>query len=112
MPSRHTALWTVPLLISLAAWNRWFLFRIDRATAAETVERCMKMILLPFEKDAGRYRLTLGSGPALLGLTTAPLLGVILTLRGNPKHKKVALLRALLAKSFRPVFPRLRIDLR
>ena len=106
------AFWVTTLLLSLAARQKWFLLRDHPEKTAAIVESCLTMLLMPFEKNDAGYSLQLGEGTASLRLF--PLLPncSILTFRGERRHPKVRLLRALLVKKFAPVFPRPTIDLR
>lgn len=104
--------WVGALLVSLLASGEWFLLRNDPQRTASALERSLAMLLIPFEKVETGYLLRLGSDAASINLFSILPWCSILTFRGERGHKKVRLLRALLAKKFRPVFPRPTIDLR
>jgi hypothetical protein len=104
--------WVVSLACSLLVGKSWILLRYDPATTAAVLEGSMTMLLIPFERAGPRYALRVGDGSALMTVRQLFAPVAILTVPPVGGRKKLALLRALLAKRFRPVFPRPTIDLR
>jgi hypothetical protein len=103
--------WVLVAACSLPAAGKWFLFA-NAPKIPERVESALAMLLIPFEKTGDGYALKLSNGRAFVAIFPYSRWGAILAFRGNRRHKKMQLLRALLAKKFRPVFPRITIDLR
>jgi hypothetical protein len=91
-----------PLLIQ----NKWFFFRTDQLRIGQTLERCLTMIFVPFEKKSDGWDLGLGDGSIKITLTQLSAQVGIMNFRGKRSQKKFQLLKALLIKSFAGIFPR------
>jgi hypothetical protein len=79
------------------------------------LERCLAMVRAPFERATdewrGGYVVRVGTDRFEIGLRAVFRRCVQLRFRGGRRHRKAALLKALVAKQFRGVLPRLRIQL-
>ena len=118
-PARRLGAVLLPMvafqLVALgAAWavrGQWLVVGADAAAVASTLERCLGMLCAPFERPgrAEAYVVPLADGPLRVALRPAPAGATIVTFAGATAHKKAALLRALLAKQFDGVVPRVKI---
>jgi hypothetical protein len=104
--------WTLSLACALAFGRRWILVHHDPRNTADVLEAAMRMLRIPFEPAGPGYALKIDKGPAVLSVRQVlPRIALLSwTALGDPA--KIELLLALLAKRFRPVFPRPTIDLR
>jgi hypothetical protein len=98
-PLGAAAFWAVSLAGSLLVRKRWILVHHNPRATAKLLETAMAMLLIPYERAVVEVS-RIGLGIALL------------TCAAHDGHKKMELLRALVAKRLRPVFPRPTIDLR
>jgi hypothetical protein len=106
------AFWAVSLTCSLLIRERWILVHYHPGATAEVLEAALTMLLIPSERTGPRYSLKLGDRPAIVTVRGIIWGIALLTFAAPDGYKKMQLLRALLAKRFRPVFPRPTIDLR
>lgn len=106
------AFWAVSLACSIPIRERWILVHYDPRATAELLEAALTMLLIPSERTGPRYTLKLGDRPAIVTVRRIVPGIALLTFVAQGGHKKMQLLRALLAKRFQPVFPRPTIDLR
>jgi hypothetical protein len=106
------AFWAGSLACSLLIRGRWILVHHHPRTTAELLEGALTMLLISSERTGSGYTLKLGDRPAIVTVRGMVPGIALLTFAVPGGHKKVQLLRALLAKRFRPVFPRPTIDLR
>lgn len=105
-------LWAGAVLISVAIRREWFLFRNDPVATAKIVEDSLSMLLIPYQRRKSGYSLQLREGLVFLEVVSILPQCTILRFQGKARQKKLLLLRSLLIKKFRPVFPRPTIDLR
>lgn len=116
-PARRQAVVPLPLVafqaVALgAAWavrGRWLVVGADPAAVGATLERCLGMLCASSERAVGAYVVPLADGPLYVALRPAPGGATLVTFRGATGHRKAALLRALLAKQFDGVVPRVKI---
>ncbi len=92
--------------------NKWILFRGTLIKTQEIIERCLTMILTPFEKLSMGYDLKIL--PELAKIVLYGFLpGVaIMRFEGKQHQKKVEVLKVLLIKNFQGIFPRIVIHLK
>jgi len=95
------------LASAAAARNAWLLLHIDRPEIDTVLERCFAQTRTQFDKTDRGYTARAGGE---MQVTVAPLL-TLHTIRftGTSNSRKAQLIRALIAKQFRPSFPALRI---
>lgn len=116
-PARREAVVPLPLVafqvVALgAAWavrGRWLVVGADAAAVGATLERCLGMLCASFERAVDAYVVPLADGPLHVALRPALAGATLVTFRGATGHRKAALLRALLAKQFDGVVPRVKI---
>jgi hypothetical protein len=111
-PLGAAAFWAVSLAGSLLVRKRWILVHHNPRATAKLLETAMAMLLIPYERAGPRYTLQIGAHPAVVEVSRIGLGIALLTCAAHDGHKKMELLRALVAKRLRPVFPRPTIDLR
>ena len=90
-----------------AARNAWLLLHIDRPEIDRVLERCFAQTRTQFDKTDRSYTARAGGE---MHVEVMPML-TLHTVRfaGTSDSKKGQLIRALIAKQFRPSFPALRI---
>ena len=106
------AFWAVSLTCSLLIRGKWILVHYDPRVTPGVLEGALAMLLIPSERAGPCYALKLGDRAASVCFRPIAPGIALLTFAASEGHKKAHLLRVLLAKRFRPVFPRPTIDLR
>jgi hypothetical protein len=95
------------LASAAAARNAWVLLHIDRPDVNRVLERCFAQTRTQFDKTGQGYTVRAGGE---MQVAVAPMLTMhTIRFRGTCNTKKGQLIRALIAKQFRPSFPALRI---
>jgi hypothetical protein len=95
------------LASAAAARNVWLLLHIDRAETDRVLEKCFAQTRTQFEKTGQGYTVRAGGE---MQIAVAPMLTAhAVRFAGTSNSKKGQLIRALIAKQFRPSFPALRI---
>jgi hypothetical protein len=95
------------LASAAAARNAWLLLHIDRTEIDRVLEKCFAQTRAPFDKTGQGYSVRAGGE---MQIAVAPMLTVhTVRFTGTSNSKKGQLIRALIAKQFRPSFPTLRI---
>jgi hypothetical protein len=95
------------LASAVATRDAWVLVHIDRREIDRTLERCFAQTLTRFDKTDYGYSATAGGE---MQVAVAPMLTMhTIRFQGTCNTKKGQLIRALIAKQFRPSFPALRI---
>jgi len=95
------------LTSAVAARDAWVLFHIDRSQIDGVLEKCFRLTRTQFDKTDRGYTLS-AAGEMLVNLTSVLTMHAI-RFTGTSNSKKGKLIRALIAKQFRPSFPTLRI---
>jgi hypothetical protein len=95
------------LASAAAARNSWLLLHIDRPEIDRILERCFAQTRAQFDKTGQGYTVRAGGE---MRVTVTPMLAMhSIHFTGTGNSKKGQLIRALIAKQFRPSFPALRI---
>jgi hypothetical protein len=97
----------VLLASAVAARNAWLLLHIDRTEIARILEKCFAQTRTQFDRTDRGYTARAGGE---MQVTVTPVLTMhTVRFTGTSNSKKGQLIRALIAKQFRPSFPALRI---
>jgi len=91
--------------------NVWVLLHYKKDKTAEVIENSLNMILFPFQKSEGSYRLSHSGGES--NILIKPLFAGLASVAFENKFtiKKVDILKALLVKKFGKIFPRFTIHI-
>jgi hypothetical protein len=95
------------LASAIVARNAWLLLHIDRPEIDRLLEKCFAQTRTQFDKTDQGYTVT--AAGAMQVAVTAMLAMHAIRFTGTSASKKGQLIRALIAKQFRPSFPALRI---
>ena len=95
------------LASAAAARNAWLLLHIDRSEIDGVLEKCFAQTRTQFDKTGQGY--TVRAAGEMQVTVTSMLTMHSVRFTGTSNSKKGQLIRALIAKQFRPSFPALRI---
>ncbi|MGI8402396.1 MAG: hypothetical protein ACR2NS_12460 [Gemmatimonadaceae bacterium] len=96
------------IVSAVAARNAWLLLHIDRAEIDKTLEKCFAQTRASPKRTTAGY--VMSAGGAEMSVAITPMLTMhAVRFAGTSSSKKGQLIRALIAKQFRPSFPALRI---
>jgi hypothetical protein len=98
--------WIAHLAILPVVRNRWVLWGLDQGSARGLLENRMRMLMIDFVRVTDGYALPLANGRAAIRLSSFSRRSTILNLGGSAQRGKLPMLRTLVAKGFRPVYPR------
>jgi hypothetical protein len=86
-------------------------FAVQPDHVRRVLERCFAMVRVSFERAGEGYVVRVAADRLEIGIRAVFRRSVQLRFRGGGRHRKMALLKALVAKQFRGVLPRIRIRL-
>lgn len=96
------------LASAIASRNAWLLLHIDRTEIDKTLEKCFAQTRASPQRTITGY--VVSAGGAQMSVAITPMLKMhTVCFGGTSSSKKGELIRALIAKQFRPSFPALRI---
>lgn len=111
--------WALLLLGSWIARSFWLIARARSGEIGAAVESCLGKVRLAFEKSHGGFSVAAvaASGDTRpwdlrIRIGDLPPRCVLVLFQGRARHRKLELLKDLLAKQFRGVLPRLRVRTR
>lgn len=114
-----TTFWALLLLGSWIARSFWLIIRAGSGEVREIVETCLVMVRIAFEKSQCGF--TVAAGPTSVAtrpvelrirIRDLPPGCALIRFQGRARHRKLELLKHLLAKQFRGVLPQLRVRTR
>jgi len=77
----------------------------------DVLHRCLTMVRAAFERTPPGYLVRLGSGRLEIEIRAVLRRCVRIRFRGDERHRKTRLLKALVAKQYRGILPRIRVRL-
>lgn len=107
-----TVFYAVVLVGSWIMRDMWLLLHADERRAGDVLEGCLKIVRAPFEKTHAGYVVRLGTESLHIKLRRSFGPFVLIAFAERVRHKKAELIKALFAKQFQPVLPRLRVRTR
>lgn len=114
-----TTFWALMLLGSWIARSSWLIIRAGSSEVREVVETCLVKVRIAFEKSQCGF--TVAAGPTSVAtrpvklrirIRDLPPSCALIRFQGRARHRKLVLLKHLLAKQFRGVLPHLRVRTR
>ena len=105
----HLAFWSIVVLASWTVRSWSLVVGLRRPDVLEAIEGCLARVRLAAESSPQGFRIG-GTGRAAISLRDLP--GRCVLVRFHGRHRKLDLARSLLAKRFRGVVPRLRVQTR
>jgi len=91
--------------------NMWIVIGGSGVFAKNMIESSIHTVLLDFHNRGKEYRIPLRDGELRINVQSTFLGNSFIGFSGSTKQKKVVVLKALLAKKFNLIFPRLVIRL-
>jgi hypothetical protein len=113
-----TTFWALLLLGSWITRSSWLIIRAGSGEVREVVETCLVKVRIAFEKSQCGF--TVAAGPTSVAravklrirIRDLPPSCALIRFQGRARHRKLVLLKHLLAKQFRGVLPHLRVRTR